>query len=66
MLKKITKNTYKKRLIGAAQAMEAHAFGQRVQVRERHKKFWKDLTVDCSKFDIMLEYRIIDEESEAN
>lgn len=56
----MTKNKYKKNLISAAQAIEAHAFGEKVQRRKVHTGKWKQVPEDWNKADLMYEYQIVD------
>ncbi len=56
--KQVTKNAYRKRLIKAAQAVEAHAFGESVSVRSMHSEIWEPVPADWNRADLMCEYRI--------
>ena len=62
MPSQITKNTYRKRLISAALAIEAHAFGEKVMYRERGTEQWKDVKDDETIFNAMHEFFVSNED----
>ena len=53
----MTKNAYRKRLVSCAQAIEAHAFGERVEIFLSDG--WASVPNDWNEFNLSEKYRIL-------